>query len=672
MHTTSSLTEQNITADIEFLKVTELPASVPPAAAKSYAELPDTLKTRDNWVCFRYETIKGKKQKRPWSSDCTAAKSNTPSTWSSFKDAVHALSIPVRKFDGISFMLLGTPYIGFDFDGVVKDGVLDRYVVKILRVMGDPYAEVSPSGTGLRVFVDCPNLPRPKVTQFKESGHGVEIFYGGWSGKALTVTGNRYSGTAVPTITPGLFELVHLLCSQIHNEKFKALWLGDTSAYGSDHSSADEALCCRLARLLNYNAEKIDAVFRYSGLVRPKWTDNSGYYSNLTIKKAIEFEKSRNPQADKNTPAEIVRRLASDITPEIIEWLWDKRIPMGKIALFAGNPDNAKSLAATSVAAICSTGRDFPDGSQNTLPPSEVLMLIGEDDEHDTVVPRLMAAGADMTKIHLPEGIARSNNSDSELRLDIDLPALEAYLEKYPGIKLIIVDPISNYLGDVSMIAEQDVRRSVLTPLKKVAARYGVAFINVMHLNKKSELDAISRVGGAMAFIGVSRSSWLFTRDAADDGKPSDNFSMSPIKNNLVKASGGLAFSVTAKPIQIGNKTTDVPYVVWGDVIQKSADEALDSRHQHRQGERHRPQGTDDKFQVAVQFLTETLADGAKPATDIIDEARNRVSVSKRTLDYAKKTLNVVVRKDARIWVWELPKTTSEDPVAVTVSDGLF
>src|SRR6266478_1141047 len=137
-----------------------------------------------------------------------------------------------RSFDGISFMLLGTSYLGFDLDAVVQNEILDPYVASILRVMGDPYAELSPSGEGLRVFVDCANLPKPQKTIFKNAGHGIEIYHGGWAGKPLTITGNRYSGQRVPTITPAQFELVYLLCSQIHDEQFKGLWLGDTSAYG--------------------------------------------------------------------------------------------------------------------------------------------------------------------------------------------------------------------------------------------------------------------------------------------------------------------------------------------------------------------------------------------------------------------------------------------------------
>src|SRR4029077_4606252 len=155
------------------------------------------------------------------------------------------------------------------------------------------------------------------------------------------------------------------------------------------------------------------------------------------------------------------------------------------------NPDNGKSLAANSIAAICSTGQTFPD-LPNMIPPSDVLMMLGEDDLEDTAIPRLMAAGADLSKIHFIDGVLRGNQ-DGEPQLDVDMPALEAKVQEFPNARLLIIDPISNFLGGTSMFGEQDVRAEILVPLKNLAAKYNVAVVIVMHLNKKAELDAISR-----------------------------------------------------------------------------------------------------------------------------------------------------------------------------------
>ena len=172
----------------------------------------------------------------------------------------------------------------------------------------------------------------------------------------------------------------------------------------------------------------------------------------VKFKTLVEDLKARATQ----TRALSILREARDIAPQRVNWLWHKRIPLAKIILFAGNPDNGKSLASTSVAAITTKGRPFP-GCNFAQPPADVLMLLGEDDLDDTAVPRLLAAGADMDRIHFLESVRPVGKDDREIRLDLDIQAIEDQLQANPNIRLLIIDPISNYLGEVSMVAGQDV-----------------------------------------------------------------------------------------------------------------------------------------------------------------------------------------------------------------------
>ena len=147
----------------------------------------------------------------------------------------------------------------------------------------------------------------------------------------------------------------------------------------------------------------------------------------------------------------------------------------------------------------------------------------------------------------------KNDAGKSEIRLDENMPNLEASLQKYPNAKLLVIDPISNHLGRASMIAEEEMRDKILIPLKRLAEKYNIAIVLVMHLNKKSDLEAISRVGGAMAFVGVGRASWLFIRDASsEEGEAKDSVSMARIKHNLTKASaGGTAYHIDSRPVTI-------------------------------------------------------------------------------------------------------------------------
>jgi len=384
----------------------------------------------------------------------------------------------------------------------------------------------------------------------------------------------------------------------------------------------------------------------------------------------------------------VVRR-AYEVKTKKIDWFWPNRVALGKLTLIAGNPDNGKSLASVWLAAACTTGRDFPD-AENLIPPSDVLMLEGEDDIDDTVVPRLKVVKADLKRISFLEGMKLSEGTsdvDRDIKLDEDMKVIEAQLIANPSIRLVVIDPISNYLGGASMVAEQEIRQMVLIPLKRMAAQYNVAIILVMHLNKKNDLDAISRVGGAMAFVGVARCSWLFIRDQMEepaDGvteKPEQTYSMLRIKNNIAKADKtGLSFIITTEQMIFDNGDVDyVPFVAWGAEVEHSADEAL-SKQVPKRG-RGRPIGSGaDKFEHAKQVIQDLLQDGPKNSNDVKSYAISQQGIKSETLFRAAADLEdkkVLKRyKIGRAWMWELNEikavTVKESDVPVDAGGEIF
>jgi putative DNA primase/helicase len=80
-------------------------------------------------------------------------------------------------------------------------------------------------------------------------------------------------------------------------------------------------------------------------------------------------------------------------------------------------------------------------------------MLVGEDDINDTTTPRLMAAGADMTKINFLKSVFTGEGTaeERELEFDRDMKQLEEFLQNNPNVRLMVVDPVSNYLGEAKM-----------------------------------------------------------------------------------------------------------------------------------------------------------------------------------------------------------------------------
>jgi putative DNA primase/helicase len=204
----------------------------------------------------------------------------------------------------------------------------------------------------------------------------------------------------------------------------------------------------------------------------------------------------------------------SDIVPRKVEWLWRGRVPSGMLTMFAGDPKLGKSYVTLTIAAAVSRGASLPDGDVPTRPAS-AINLSAEDDPSRTIVPRLIAAGADLTQIHHLESVVLDNRREAALSLDTDIAAIAAAAERLGDCRLILIDPITAYLGRVDDHRNAGLR-SVLTPLNDMAERLDVAVVLVSHLNKGSGTNGRHRVMGSIAYVGTCRANFVFIRDRTD------------------------------------------------------------------------------------------------------------------------------------------------------------
>ena len=134
--------------------------------------------------------------------------------------------------------------------------------------------------------------------------------------------------------------------------------------------------------------------------------------------------------ADKPNGKQLVVQRASDITPEAVDWLWSGRLAAGKTTLVGGDPGLGKSQLAISIAATITRGGQWPCG-EGAAPKCSVVILCAEDGAADTVVPRLMAAGADRDKIHIVTAVHEADGKGRRLfNLSKDLDILERLINK--------------------------------------------------------------------------------------------------------------------------------------------------------------------------------------------------------------------------------------------------
>ncbi|MBA2352294.1 MAG: AAA family ATPase, partial [Burkholderiales bacterium] len=174
-----------------------------------------------------------------------------------------------------------------------------------------------------------------------------------------------------------------------------------------------------------------------------------------------------NKQASADKALPVTYRRVSDVQAVPIRWLWKGRIARGKVSLLAGNPGLGKSQIAVHMAAIVSTGGTWPDGAE--CGQGNVIILSAEDDAADTIRPRLEAVGADLTRVFILDAIVDSYSADGEecgraFNLKSDVGKLEAMLSEIGGVALIVIDPVSAYLGDTDSHKNADVR-AILSPL---------------------------------------------------------------------------------------------------------------------------------------------------------------------------------------------------------------
>lgn len=359
-----------------------------------------------------------------------------------------------------------------------------------------------------------------------------------------------------------------------------------------------------------------------------------------TSKRSAQTRNAPNVGSTKTVATEAIVHRLSDVQPEELEWLWPGRIPLGKLTLLAGDPGLGKSFVTCDIAARVSSGRPWPDDSAWKQPAGSVAMFNCEDGLADTIRPRLDRAGADVSKIVAIEGIKVHDSETGEARqrgftLAADLPRLERVVADLADCRLIVIDPISAYLGDADSHKNAEVR-ALLAPLTELAERFRVSVLMVTHLAKGTGLKAIYRSMGSLGFAATARAVWHVAKSPDDDARRL----ILPAKMNLAPDPTGLAYRI------------EQGAVCWeADPIKMNADELL-AIEANAKPDSDRSQRDD-----AAEWLRDTLANGPMPSKEVIADGREH--------GHAEKTLrrafnDIIGGKPTKMgmnggWMWSLP-----------------
>jgi len=327
----------------------------------------------------------------------------------------------------------------------------------------------------------------------------------------------------------------------------------------------------------------------------------------------------------KNIDDKLSLRYFSTVTAKKVDWLWYPYIPFGKITIVQGDPGDGKTTLILNIAALLSTGLPMPEASNN-LNPANIIYQSAEDGAEDTLKPRLVTAGADCSRIAFVD--------ESKYGLKLNDHRIETAINEV-GARLLVLDPLQAYLGENSEMNRADGIRPMLKQLTSIADRTGCAVVVIGHMNKASGSKGIYRGLGSIDITAAARSVLLVGR----------------IKSNpAVRVMLQLKNSLAGEGMPIAFEINDDSSVRWIGEYDITADELLSGDE---------PPSDRNKLSEATEKLEKMLDDGEVPCSRIYT-VLNNMGIGKRSVDRAKKQLNIKSIKHADGWYWSLQEVAHE------------
>jgi putative DNA primase/helicase len=650
--------------------------------------IPEDLKRIPRWVVYRLRAKRGagdKLDKIPYQCDGTPAKTNDASTWTDF-ERCRQCAEALGDGGGVGFVFDSDAddVVGVDLDDCIgEDGKLETWAVEACQTFRS-YTELSPSGRGIHLFVrgNLPNCSRKR---------GKVEMYG--KGRFFTVTGRRIGwATGVERNQAAIDWLAreYLDAAKVDPQQAKLKRQKPQRIHGDDREVArilspllsaarsdeyHEWIRVGLAMKaigedmflewdqFSQRSPKYDAE-----VVRKKWATMKPRRATTAWLVAMAREDSSvdrvaealgavvEPERAKRIaelPAEHVAEedgeLAiaaielSEVVPGRVEWLWEPYIPRGMVSMLIGHPGVGKSTMLLDLAARIANGSRWPDGEPIGKPMRVGLGMI-EDDIRRVTVPRLLAAGANLRNV-LAMGGKQGKTGEYSVKLPNDAMKLEAFIRER-RCELLILDPITAYMGERDSNAQQEVRDAI-QPLAGIAERTGCAILLSNHTSKAwKERDAAFVGQGSIAFTAVARTQILLVREPQDGDKRVLWITKSNVGPDL--SVGGLAF---VPRITAG---ATVPTCCWDEEpYHDTLDEFL---RKHRRGSEEGACKADQAIELISDYLRQEIRAPRSAVLEMVKQSGIGTSSAKKAVadgvDLGRWVLEDAGRNNAKVLVW--------------------
>lgn len=309
----------------------------------------------------------------------------------------------------------------------------------------------------------------------------------------------------------------------------------------------------------------------------------------------------------------------STVKRQFVEWIWYGRIVRGMLNLIDGDPGVGKSTITIDIAARLTRGEVMPLEMPALRDPADVLLIGQEDHLAATVQPRLVAAGADLSRVHVLEAVPRPDDPDAPPTLQ-DASVVEKVAVSH-RIALVIVDPVMAHLPSGTDAYRDSEMRQLLSPWAAMAQRTNIGVLLVRHLRKMGG-SALYRGGGTIGIVGAARSALLVGRDPQD----ATTCVLAHAKGNLAPPPPSLSYRVV--------DADGVGRIEWIGKREISADQlaALPDV---------RGKTDENPVDAAASALTEVLRDGPRATKQVEADVKAMTGCSPRTIERARAKLGV-------------------------------
>ncbi|QIG92784.1 AAA family ATPase [Bradyrhizobium sp. 6(2017)] len=351
---------------------------------------------------------------------------------------------------------------------------------------------------------------------------------------------------------------------------------------------------------------------------------------------------------------------AKDVIIRAKQWVWPGHLLRGAQELLTGIPGLGKSQTQIHFIGCVSAGLAWPDGAK-ALPPANVIMLTAEDVLQDEVVPRLLAANANVERVHILKKI-RKDGQDRQFLLGEDLDMLARAVAEIGEVGLITIDPITAYMGGKVDSHRTTEVRSQLGPLKDFAEGHNIAISTITHPPKSAGQKAIDHFIGSQAFIAAGRIGHVCVgevEEEADGTKtPTGRYLFANAKNNPHTKMPTLAYRIAETVVGRDAETHDniaAPHVVWEGAVDITADQAVGAASQGEGKKKQR--GQQEKVQAFLQSIMNRAQPellGGGPTVDArvaIAEAAKQ-GITEEQLKTARQKMGISSTQTPNGWVW--------------------